>query len=215
MIRFDSLASFENVMRWKAGLRKRFVATHEILSLYRTLELHWKKHLYSLVFFIIGGHRGNRRERWGKGESGSHAEEVWCKNHCWIIVCHADVWHNIDFNLPIKVTGIECRAYLSFSSCMTECTNSSFSSLHAIFLLRLLSCTKNFVTDLTAMGVRVNEVNSEAEKMVRGGHSQARKIKARQQQLNNKWGGSEEGGLHSRPFVRRIMMQRVKRSSSP
>ena len=50
----------------------------------------------------------------------------------------------------------------------------------------MYSCTKNFVTDLTAMGVRVNEVNSEAEKMVRGGHSQARKIKARQQQLNNK-----------------------------
>lgn len=45
------------------------------------------------------------------------------------------------------------------------------------------------------MGVRVNEVNSEAEKMVRGGHSQARKIKARQQQLNNKWEGREGGGL--------------------
>jgi len=36
------------------------------------------------------------------------------------------------------------------------------------------------------MGVRVNEVNGEVEKMVRGGHSQARRIKARQQQLNDK-----------------------------
>lgn len=35
--------------------------------------------------------------------------------------------------------------------------------------------------------VRVKEINAEAERMVKGGHSQARKIKARQQQLNDNW----------------------------
>ena len=78
MIRFNSLASFENVMRWKAGLRKRFVATHgEVFVLVHNIGASLKKHfLLCMVFFIIGGHHGNRGERWGKGESGSHAEEV-------------------------------------------------------------------------------------------------------------------------------------------
>ena len=45
---------------------------------------------------------------------------------------------------------------------------------------------QNFVTDLSSMGVRVNEVNSEAEKIVRAGHPQAQMIRTRQQQLNDK-----------------------------
>ena len=36
------------------------------------------------------------------------------------------------------------------------------------------------------MGVRVNEVNSEAEKMMRAGHPQSQMIRNRQQQLNEK-----------------------------
>ena len=36
------------------------------------------------------------------------------------------------------------------------------------------------------MSGRVSEVNAEADRLVKEGHSQAGKIRARQQQLNNK-----------------------------
>ncbi len=52
-----------------------------------------------------------------------------------------------------------------------------------------LHFNQNFVTDLSATGVRVKEINDEAERMVKRGHSQARKIRTRQQQLNDKWEG--------------------------
>ena len=45
---------------------------------------------------------------------------------------------------------------------------------------------QNFVRDLATMGVRINEVNSEAEKIIRAGHPKARLIRKRQQQLNEK-----------------------------
>ena len=36
------------------------------------------------------------------------------------------------------------------------------------------------------LGVRVNEVNNEADKMIKAGHPQARQIKSKKQQLNDK-----------------------------
>ena len=47
---------------------------------------------------------------------------------------------------------------------------------------------QNFVTDLATMGLRVNEVNSEVDKIMRLGHAQSQMIRNRQQQLNEKLG---------------------------
>ncbi len=43
------------------------------------------------------------------------------------------------------------------------------------------------MTDLSVTSVRVKEINEEAERMMKGGHSQAKKIRTRQQQLSDKW----------------------------
>lgn len=40
---------------------------------------------------------------------------------------------------------------------------------------------------MTALGVRVNEVNNEADKMIKAGHPQARQIRAKKQHLNDRW----------------------------
>ena len=45
---------------------------------------------------------------------------------------------------------------------------------------------QTFATEMTTLGVRVNEVNNEADKMIKAGHPQARMIKTKKQQLNNK-----------------------------
>lgn len=45
---------------------------------------------------------------------------------------------------------------------------------------------QTFATEMTTIGVRVNEVNSEADKMIKAGHPQARKIRTKKQQLNDK-----------------------------
>ena len=39
---------------------------------------------------------------------------------------------------------------------------------------------------MTTLGVRVNDVNVEADKMIKAGHPQARMIKAKKQHLNEK-----------------------------
>ena len=39
------------------------------------------------------------------------------------------------------------------------------------------------------MGVRVRELNGEADKMTKGGHTHSQKVRARQQQLNDNWEG--------------------------
>ncbi len=44
------------------------------------------------------------------------------------------------------------------------------------------------MTDLTGMGVRVNEINSEAEKMMKAGHPQSARILDRKKQLNQRQG---------------------------
>ena len=46
------------------------------------------------------------------------------------------------------------------------------------------------MTDLAATSGRVRDINSEAERMVKMGHSQARDIQSRQHQLNERWVGS-------------------------
>ena len=43
------------------------------------------------------------------------------------------------------------------------------------------------MTDLAATSGRVRDINSEAEKMVKAGHSQARDIQTRQQQLKQRY----------------------------
>ena len=48
------------------------------------------------------------------------------------------------------------------------------------------SNVQTFVTDLAAMSGRVKDISGEAEKMVRTGHSQAREIQTRQQQLKHR-----------------------------
>lgn len=40
---------------------------------------------------------------------------------------------------------------------------------------------------MTTLGVRVNAVNSEADKMIKAGHPQARQIRAKKQHLNDRW----------------------------
>ena len=42
------------------------------------------------------------------------------------------------------------------------------------------------MTDLTAHSGQVKQINEEAEKMVKGGHMEGKKIKARQLQLNER-----------------------------
>ena len=64
--------------------RWSFVLVHNMGTSLKKQCLH---SLLCMAFFIIGGHRGNRRERWGKGEGGSHAEEVWCKSHALLNNC--------------------------------------------------------------------------------------------------------------------------------
>ena len=58
-------------------------------------------------------------------------------------------------------------------------------SYNAKFYFQTIS-TQNFVTDLAATSGRVKTISSEAERMVRAGHSQAREIQARQQQLKQR-----------------------------
>ena len=43
------------------------------------------------------------------------------------------------------------------------------------------------MTDLAAHSGQVKQINEEADKMVKGGHAEGRKIKARQSQLNEKY----------------------------
>ena len=71
------------------------------------------------------------------------------------------------------VCGIQRTVYEYVTKCVHDIYN--------------LTCLQNFVTDLTATSVRVKDINIEAEQMVKGGHSLARKIQARRQQLNDKW----------------------------
>jgi hypothetical protein len=40
---------------------------------------------------------------------------------------------------------------------------------------------------MTTLGVRVNEVNNEADKMIKAGHPQARMIRTKKRQLNDKY----------------------------
>lgn len=42
---------------------------------------------------------------------------------------------------------------------------------------------QNFVVDLAATSGRVSDINSEADRMVKAGHSQAKEIQTRQKQL--------------------------------
>ena len=46
---------------------------------------------------------------------------------------------------------------------------------------------QTLATEMTTLGVRVNEVNNEADKMIKAGHPQARMIKNKKRQLNDKY----------------------------
>lgn len=53
-------------------------------------------------------------------------------------------------------------------------------------LLTSACILQTFATEMTTLGVRVNEVNNEADKMIKAGHPQARMIRTKKQQLNDK-----------------------------
>ena len=56
---------------------------------------------------------------------------------------------------------------------------------------------QNFVTDLAATSGRVKTISSEAERMVKAGHSQAREIQTRQQQLKRRYIETGSTGMYN------------------
>ena len=55
-----------------------------------------------------------------------------------------------------------------------------------MYSLSILLIFQTFTTDMTTLGVRVNDVNTEADKMIKAGHPQARTIRSKKQHLNDK-----------------------------